>query len=175
VRVAATDLTDDGRAEIITGPGPGTTAQIKVLDATTLTAIQTFSAYAASWPNGVFVAGPTPLYRMSVDIAAPSTTTPRAATIAGWALSEGAPANTIGVTAVNVWAYPAAGGAPVFAGATTIGGRRADVAQAYGGQFQDSGFRFDTTPLAPGSYYLVVYIFTGTRVVEQRIVTVTIQ
>ena len=52
-------------------------------------------------------------------------------TVAGWALDRGATRGT-GVDAVHVWAYPAGGGAPVFAGAAALGGFRPDVASALG-------------------------------------------
>ena len=55
VRVAATDLTGDGRAEIITVPGPGRPAELKVFSGATFAALATQLVYSTSYSGGVFV------------------------------------------------------------------------------------------------------------------------
>ncbi len=92
-------------------------------------------------------------------------------TIAGWAIDSAAPGGT-GINAVHVWAYPVAGGAPVFAGAATIGDVRPDVGAYFGLQFERSGFHLEVSTLAPGAYTLVVYgrsLLTNTFGVEQLV------
>jgi PKD domain/Phage tail baseplate hub (GPD)/FG-GAP-like repeat/FG-GAP repeat len=56
VFVAAGDLNDDGHDEIITGAGPGAGPHVKVFDAATLQAIDSFFAYNPSFQGGVRVA-----------------------------------------------------------------------------------------------------------------------
>jgi len=77
-------------------------------------------------------------------------------TIAGWAIDAAAATGT-GIDAVHVWAYPQAGGAPLFAGAATLGDARSDVAALYGVQFANAGYHLEVSTLAPGSYTLVLY------------------
>src|SRR5439155_19660228 len=55
VRVAAADITGDGKADIITAPGSGT-SNVKVFDAVTLAPLRSFDAYPG-FSGGVFVAG----------------------------------------------------------------------------------------------------------------------
>ncbi len=92
-------------------------------------------------------------------------------TIAGWALDAAAATGT-GVDAVHVWAYPTAGGAPVFAGAGALGDARPDVGAFFGAQFANAGFHLEVSTLAPGTYTLVVYghsTVTGAFSVEQHV------
>ena len=92
-------------------------------------------------------------------------------TIAGWAIDEAAQAGT-GIDAVHVWAYPADGGPPVFAGAATLGDARPDVASIFGPQFASAGYHLVVSSLLPGDYTLVVYghsTVTGAFSVEQRV------
>ena len=92
-------------------------------------------------------------------------------TIAGWALDAGAATGT-GVDAVHVWAYPAAGGAPVFAGAGVLGDARPDVGAIFGAQFANAGYHLEVSTLPPGTYTLVVYghsTVTGAFSVEQHV------
>ena len=67
--------------------------------------------------------------------------------IGGWAVDLDASEGT-GVTTLHAWAYPAAGGAPIFLGATAYGGARPDVAAVHGDQFKDSGFGLIVAGLA---------------------------
>ena len=54
--------------------------------------------------------------------------------LAGWAADLDAAEGT-GIATLHAWAYPLAGGPPVFLGATTYGGARPDVAAVHGDQF----------------------------------------
>jgi hypothetical protein len=56
VRVAAGDLTGNGRADIITGAGPGGGPNVKVFRASDLALLQSFFAYDAAFTGGVYVA-----------------------------------------------------------------------------------------------------------------------
>ena len=56
VRVAAGDVDDDGRADIVTGPGPGAAPLIKVFSGSGLVTLASFFAYAPQFTDGVFVA-----------------------------------------------------------------------------------------------------------------------
>jgi hypothetical protein len=56
VFVAAGDVNGDGRAEIIVGPGSGTAAVVKVLDATTGELIKSIKPYGRTFRGGVHVA-----------------------------------------------------------------------------------------------------------------------
>ena len=62
-----------------------------------------------------------------------------------------------GVNAVDVWAYPLAGGDPIFIGAASLGAFRPDVGAAFGsGRYSSSGF--DLHAFIPaGDYNLVVF------------------
>ena len=75
--------------------------------------------------------------------------------VTGWALDLAASSGA-GVDAIHVWAYPLAGGAPLFVGATTVGGARGDVAGAFGSQFVACGYYLQGS-LPPGEYNLVVF------------------
>jgi hypothetical protein len=62
-----------------------------------------------------------------------------------------------GIEAVHVWAYPEAGGNPIFVGAATPTDPRPDVASAVGAQFSAPGFHVSASSLPPGRYTLVVF------------------
>jgi glucose/arabinose dehydrogenase len=84
--------------------------------------------------------------------------------VAGWAIDASAASGT-GVDAVHLWAYPEAGGAPVFVGANTAWVARPDVGAIFGSAFTPSGYQIVTMPLASGAWNLVVFArstFTGT-------------
>src|SRR4029077_14370406 len=76
--------------------------------------------------------------------------------VSGWAIDGRATAGG-GVDGVHVWAYPANGSAPIFAGSATTGGVRPDVADAYGPAARDSGYGLIVRGLAPGAYTLAVF------------------
>ena len=117
VRVAAADVDGDGYADVITGAGPGGGPHVRVWSAgsgSTLQELTGFFAYDPAFGGGVFVAAPTPVHRMAIDIAPPNSSLSGAVTIAGWAFNEAAGPKAIGVSAIHVWAYPSAGGAATF-------------------------------------------------------------
>jgi hypothetical protein len=122
--------------------------------------------------------GPTSAPRLAIDT--PRTNLSVAAegfAIGGWAADLGAPAGS-GVDAVHVWAFPAAGGAPVFLGAAQYGISRPDVG-AYAGsaRFNTSGFSLTGVLGAAGVYDIHVFArstVTGTFNNEQ-IVRITVQ
>ena len=76
--------------------------------------------------------------------------------LAGWAADLDA-AEGPGIDTLHVWAYPSAGGAPVFLGTPALGGIRPDVAAVHGDQFKESGFALPVHGLAPGNYDLAVF------------------
>ena len=76
--------------------------------------------------------------------------------LAGWAADLDA-ATTTGIDTLHVWAYPLAGGAPVFLGTPTLGGARPDVAAIHGDQFRGTGFTLPVQGLTPGIYDLAVF------------------
>ena len=76
--------------------------------------------------------------------------------VGGWAVDLDASVDT-GIDTLHVWAFPAAGGAPVFLGTATYGGLRPDVAAVHGDRFQASGFGLSVQGLAPGTYDLQVF------------------
>src|SRR5699024_9949703 len=63
-----------------------------------------------------------------------------------------------GIDAIHTWAFPTAGGSPIFVGAATYGMARPDVAAAFGNSgFTSSGFSLPIPSLPRGSYRLIVY------------------
>ena len=58
VRVAATDLTGDGRVEIITAPGPGIAPVLKIYDGATFANTSSIPAYPDTFASGTFIAAP---------------------------------------------------------------------------------------------------------------------
>jgi hypothetical protein len=59
-----------------------------------------------------------------------------------------------------VWAYPLAGGDPIFVGAASYGGARADVAALHGDRFKPSGYSLTVRGLPPGNYDLAVFAWS---------------
>jgi hypothetical protein len=76
--------------------------------------------------------------------------------LAGWAIDLDDAVGT-GIDAVHVWAYPLAGGDPIFAGAAVYGGARPDVAALHGARFRSSGYSLTVQGLPPGNYDLAVF------------------
>jgi glucose/arabinose dehydrogenase len=97
--------------------------------------------------------------------------------IGGWAAdmrSQSGP----GAGVVHVWAYPnpGSGTPPVFLGEASVGAERPDVGAAFGAQFTNSGYNLIVGPLAPGTYDVVVFMYstvTGTFAMN-RVVRVTV-
>ena len=65
-----------------------------------------------------------------------------------------------GIATLHAWAYPLAGGSPVFLGMTAYGGARPDVAAVHGDQFKESGFGLAVQRLAPGHYNPAVFAWS---------------
>jgi hypothetical protein len=126
------------------------------------------NAYARSTVTGLFMAGQTkritvhaPVSKpiMYVDMPAQGQTVTQFFSIVGWAADTAAAAGS-GVSAIHVHAYPAAGGSPIFVGATSTGHSRPDVAAFLGNaRFAPSAFAM-TGNLPPGEYLLVVYAWS---------------
>ncbi len=57
VRVGAIDVNGDGRAEILTGPGPSGGADVRVFDANSAARMDEFFAYDPRFLDGIFVGG----------------------------------------------------------------------------------------------------------------------
>ncbi len=81
-----------------------------------------------------------------------------------------------GVDAIHVWAFPTDGSPARFVDQATLGGGRLDVGAVFGSQFNNAGYDFLMTGLAPGVYDIGVYArstVTGTFN-QQRFTRVTI-
>jgi Tol biopolymer transport system component len=96
--------------------------------------------------------------------------------IGGWAVDLDAAEGT-GVTTLHAWAFPAAGGAPIFLGATAYGGSRPDVAAVHGGRFKDSGFNLIVQGLSAGDYELALFAWSTETMgfVAPRLVPVSVE
>jgi DNA-binding beta-propeller fold protein YncE len=93
---------------------------------------------------------------IALDTLAPGAQVTTPFHIGGWAIDGGATSDT-GVDAVHVYAYPDAGGGPVFLGSAALGLSRGDIAALAGSQFEKSGFALAGDGLAPGGYTIVAY------------------
>jgi hypothetical protein len=109
------------------------------------------------------------LPRMQQDVGQPFV-------LAGWAADPSSPAGT-GIATLHAWAYPLAGGPPVFLGATAYGGARPDVAAVHGDQFRDSGFGLLVQGLTHGHYDLAVFAWSTEAgdFVPAKVVRVTVR
>lgn len=112
---------------------------------------------------------------VAIDTPTAGTRVQRVLTIAGWAVDRAATSST-GVDAVHIWAYPLAGGAPIFLGAAAYGAPRPDVASALGREAEPSGFGLSTTALPAGGYDVAVFphstvsgVFAAAKVVRVTI------
>jgi hypothetical protein len=174
VRVAVGDVTGDGRADIMTGSGPGRAPEARVFEAATVELLSNIVAYTPSFAGGIFVATAAPVNRMAIDLPASGATVHGPFQLTGWAFDEH-PWDA-GLDAIHAWAFPVAGGFPTFAGLATLRDPRPDVAALYGGQYVRAGFHIDIAGLAPGTYDVVVYghsSVSGTFNV-QRVIRITV-
>src|SRR5436190_1406690 len=90
-----------------------------------------------------------PSLRLVVDTPGRTATVETPFLIAGWALDLRSVSGP-NIDAIHVWAFPV-NGAPIFIGAATLNGPRADVAGVFGAQFQSAGFSLMSTgTLRPG-------------------------
>ena len=89
--------------------------------------------------------------------------------INGWAIDLAAPGGS-GTNAVHAWAYPVAGGNPLFAGGSPTGLYRSDLAAAFGeARFGHGGFSLWGS-LPPGEYNLYVFASSTIRGFNNHVV-----
>lgn len=98
VRVAAADLTGDGRADIITAPGAGGLPLLRVFDGATFAVIAEAPAYPGGFSGGVFVAVPPLSGRLRFTSVATTTFTIAEASTFTVATSGAPPATTVNST-----------------------------------------------------------------------------
>ena len=114
--------------------------------------------------------------RLAIDSPPANATVANGFALAGWAVDISAPTGT-GVTSVQAYAYPVAGGAPIFLGTAAYGGARPDVGGLFGSRFTNSGYSLTVANLTPGaSYHLGVFVkssVTG-QIANGKGVTVTV-
>jgi hypothetical protein len=94
--------------------------------------------------------------QMVIDTPRTETAVEQPFLLAGWVADLDAVTGT-GIDTLHAWAYPLAGGPPVFLGVTEYGGPRPDVAAIHGDRFQNSGFGVMVQGLPSGSYDLAVF------------------
>jgi len=99
---------------------------------------------------------PTPAPRMSIDLPAASATVRQPFPVTGWALDQ-ASTSSNGIDSVHIWAYPASGAAPIFAGWAPVSGGRPDVGTIFGAAHAASGYGLLVRGLQPGGYTIVVF------------------
>jgi len=102
-------------------------------------------------PKGSNRVGP----QIVIDTPRPGARVPQRFLLGGWAADLDAGSGT-GIGALHVWAYPIAGGDPIFLGVAQAGDRP-DVAAIYGDPFRDSGFGLIVDQLPPGTYDIAVF------------------
>lgn len=109
-----------------------------------------------------------------IDTPSPTAEVTQPFGVAGWAIDLDSGTGT-GIDAVHVWAYPVAGGAPIFVGAASYGIARPDVAAVFGDRFAASGYGLTVDGLAPGTYDLAVFAWSEVTgdFVRARVVRVT--
>lgn len=103
----------------------------------------------------VISAAPASQLAMALDAPTAGTISPPFA-MAGWAIDRAQTDGSTGVDTVHFYAFPTAGGAGTFLGAT-YGVSRPDVAAIFGSNYQNSGFALSVSGLPAGSYLLVAY------------------
>jgi hypothetical protein len=110
----------------------------------------------------ITVLPPQSLPRMAVDLPGVNQSISQNFRVTGWALDLASTSGT-GVSNIDVWAYPVAGGDALFVGAATVGTYRPDVGAAFGAsRYSASGFDLSVTGALPrGDYNLVVFARSG--------------
>jgi hypothetical protein len=106
-------------------------------------------------PKGSGLVGP----QVVIDAPRPQQDLAQPFMLGGWAADLNASEGT-GIATLHAWAYPLAGGPPMFLGAAASGGARPDVAALHGDQFRDSGFGLLVQGLAHGHYDLAVFAWS---------------
>ena len=94
--------------------------------------------------------------QVEIDLPRSQQTVDQPFLVAGWAADLDT-AVGVGIDTVHIWAYPLAGGLPIFLGTPTLGGIRPDVAAVHGDQFRESGFGLVVSGLSRGDYDLAVF------------------
>ena len=96
--------------------------------------------------------------RMAVDLPGVGQSISQNFRVSGWALDLASTSGT-GVSNVDVWAYPVAGGNALWVGSATLGTSRPDVGAAFGAsRYSASGFDLNVYGALPrGDYNLVVF------------------
>jgi hypothetical protein len=82
--------------------------------------------------------------------------------VAGWAADLDSQDGS-GIDRIHVWAYPRAGGGPLFVGEASYGGARPDVAAVYGDRFLNSGYGLKVRGLDAGSYDLAIFAWSTAK------------
>jgi hypothetical protein len=77
--------------------------------------------------------------------------------LVGWAFDPGSTRADSGIEFLHVYAFPHAGGDPIFLGWGTLGDPRPDVAAVFGPRAAQAGYHLDVTGLAQGAYTVAVY------------------
>lgn len=138
------------------------------------------AAFALSTVNGTFNAEVVTLTvtaspAMFVDAPVAGAVLGQPFFIGGWAIDRAAAVGP-GVATLHIWAYPLAGGPPIFLGVADYGRLRPDVAAAFGVQFQNSGWGLIAGGLPPGAYNLAVfsYSYVSASFSLARVVQVTV-
>jgi glucose/arabinose dehydrogenase len=112
--------------------------------------------YLASLTRGEILRLRSPRSLLTLEQVKPS---PGLLEVSGWAI-DGRATSGSGVDSIHLYAFPnpGSGTAPMFLGATDVFLSRSDVAQTYGAQFQQSGFRIVSNRwFPPGSTLIAAY------------------
>jgi hypothetical protein len=97
-----------------------------------------------------------PALRIAIDTPADGASgTSGSMWLMGWAIDRRSTSG-VGVNSIQVYAYPMAGGPPIFVGATVPNSPRSDVAASYGSRFLNSGYAVLIANLTPDNYNLAV-------------------
>ena len=95
---------------------------------------------------------------VTVDVPRPSARVQQPFNIGGWALDTASKSGT-GIATLHVWAYPAAGGSPIWIGVISPFARP-DVAAVFGSRYAQAGFNLGVSGLPAGNYIFCVYPYS---------------